>query len=281
MFPKSFVQLIVVLFFPACVVLAEIRPAPRQWQVDDIARDALVYVPADAKTSPRPVVFAFHGHGGTMMQAARSFSYHTHWPDAIVVYMQGLKTPGKITDPEGKKPGWQHGLGDQSDRDLKFFDVVLASLQSDYQVDSSRIYSTGHSNGGGFTYLLWENRGDLFAAMAPSSAVSSDGWKSLRAKPALHLAGKSDPLVKYEWQEKMMNVIRKLNGCETIGTPWETSGTLEGTVFASPSGTPFVTLIHPGAHEFPREAPALITKFFQEHIQEHIQEKAAKLQVDK
>ena len=46
---------------------------------------------------------------------------------------------------------------------------MLARLKTDYKVDDKRIYSTGHSNGGGFTYLLWAARGDVFAAFAPSA----------------------------------------------------------------------------------------------------------------
>ena len=144
---------------------------PREWKVDGVARAALVYAPVTAKTNPAPVVFAFHGHGGTMERASKMFGYHTEWPEAIVVYMQGLNTPGQLTDPEGKKPGWQKTVGDQNDRDLKFFDAVLTSLKKDYKVDAKRIYSTGHSNGGGFTYLLWAARGEHFAAFAPSASV--------------------------------------------------------------------------------------------------------------
>ena len=90
-----------------------------------------------------------------MNNAARSFQIHERWDEAIVVYMQGLNTPGQLTDPEGKKRGWQKEKGDQKDRDLRFFDEVLKAMKSEYKVDVKRIYSTGHSNGGGFTYLLW------------------------------------------------------------------------------------------------------------------------------
>ena len=126
----------------------------RQWTVDGVARQALVYLPPPAGTNPAPVIFAFHGHGGSMQNAARTFRLQTRWPEALVVYMQGLNTPGRLTDPEGKRPGWQSAEGDQGDRDLKFFDTVLDSLRKDYRVDDKRIYATGHSNGGGFTYLL-------------------------------------------------------------------------------------------------------------------------------
>ena len=63
--------------------------AEMDWKVDGVDRQALVYIPAAADKEQAPVVFAFHGHGGTMAHAARTFAYHKHWPEAIVVYMQG------------------------------------------------------------------------------------------------------------------------------------------------------------------------------------------------
>lgn len=243
---------------------AEIPPKKMEWTIGDANREALVSAPAqDSKSSP--VVFAFHGHGGNAAQAARSFGYHKIWPEAIVVYMQGLPTPGKLTDPEGKKNGWQSSAGDQGDRDLKFFDAVLKTLKKDYAVDENRIYSTGHSNGGGFTYTLWAERGDVFAAMAPSAAGPGSDFKNLKPKPAMHVAGEKDPLVKYEWQTGTMERVRKLNGCEATGKEWATSGKFVGTEYPSKSGTPFVSLIYPGTHTFPDEAPKLIVKFFQQH----------------
>ena len=140
-----------------------------EWKVDGVTREALVYAPATAKTDSSPVVFAFHGHGGAMKYAASKFAYHKHWPEAIAVYMQGLNTPGTLSDPQGKLPGWQKTFGDQGDRDLKFFDAVLATLKKDYKVDEKRIYATGHSNGGGFTYLLWAARGDVVTGRVESS----------------------------------------------------------------------------------------------------------------
>jgi polyhydroxybutyrate depolymerase len=238
----------------------------REWTIDGATREALIHIPAASAPKPYPLVFAFHGHGGTMQNAAVMFDYHDVWPEAIVVYMQGLNTPGRLTDPEGKKPGWQHSTGFQGDRDFKFFDAVLASLKSDTAVDDRRIYSTGHSNGGGFTYLLWRTRGDIFAAMAPSAAAGpGDEWQkniaALKPKPVMHLAGEMDPLVKYEWQKETIQTLIRLNGCDEKGTAWAPKCTL----YPSKTGTPVVTLIHSGGHNFPPEAPALFVKFFKEH----------------
>lgn len=237
----------------------------KELTVEGVVRKALVYAPAKAKSEASPLVFAFHGHGGSMANAARMFGLHRLWPEAVVVYLQGLPTPGALTDPEGKRPGWQKAPGDQGDRDLKFFDAVLATLKAEWKVDAKRIFTTGHSNGGGFSYLLWAERGDVFAAVAPSAAAPGLAWfRKLKPKPALHVAGTNDELVKYAWQERTMTAVRKLNGCAATGDAWAKAGPITGTRYASPGGTPFVALIYPGTHAYPAEAPALIVKFFQE-----------------
>jgi polyhydroxybutyrate depolymerase len=229
-------------------------------KVDGVARDALIYIPPGAKIGATSVVFVFHGHGGSAQNAVRSFAMNRHWPEAISVYMQGLNTPGRLTDRDGKHPGWQKKAGDQHDRDLKFFDAVLARLKQDYRVDEKRIYATGHSNGGAFTYLLWAERGDVFAAVAPSAAAFRDVAK-LKPKPAMHLAGELDPLVKFTWQKLTMDAVRRVNGCDREGNPWDR----RCTIYPSKTGTPLVTFIHPGGHQFTKDAPALIVKFFKEH----------------
>lgn len=235
-------------------------PERVEWKVDGVAREALVAAPAKPSEAP-PLVFAFHGHGGTMQHAARTFAFHEVWPEAVVVYPQGLNTPGKLTDPEGKKPGWQSGPGDQEDRDLKFFDAMLSSMKEKHKIDGKRVYVTGHSNGGGFTYLLWGSRGDALAAIAPSAAAGARNLKDAKPCPVLHVAGEKDPLVKFDVQMRAVAAVRALNGCEEQGKEWD-KGCL---LYASSKEAPVVTFIHPGTHAYPKEAPALIVKFFKEH----------------
>jgi polyhydroxybutyrate depolymerase len=234
-----------------------------EFTVDGVARTALVYIPPTATTTNTPLVFVFHGHGGSSKNAAQSFAINRYWPEAISVYMQGLKCPGMLTDPQGTRSGWQSAVGDQGDRDLKFFDTVLARLKHDYKVDAKRIYCTGHSNGDGFTYLLWLARGTVFAAVAPSAAMTRHA-DVLTPKPAMHLAGENDPLVKFAWQKFTMDAVRKINGCDATGEPWDK----QCTIYRSKGGTPLVTFIYPGGHGFNPAAPALIVKFFKENPHE-------------
>ncbi|MBC7818717.1 MAG: prolyl oligopeptidase family serine peptidase [Planctomycetaceae bacterium] len=254
--------IVLLLALTNAALAAAAEPTRREWTIDGVKREADVFAPSKPSSDPPPLVFGFHGHGGNIRNAARSFQLHQQWPEAVVVYMQGLNTPGRLTDPEGKKPGWQSAAGDQGDRDLKFFDAVLTSIKEKHKIDERRVYSTGHSNGGGFTYLLWATRGDVFAAVAPSAAVAARSAKDLKPKPVMHIAGENDGLVKFAWQQVAMTRLRTLNECGE-GTSWDTNKNC--TLYPSKNGNPVVTMIHPGTHKYPEEAPALIVKFFKLH----------------
>lgn len=66
--------------------------------------------------------------------------------------------------------------------------------------------------------------------------------------------------MKFEWQQVMIDLVKKTNGCAAEGTPWAEHCTL----YPSATGTPFIAYVHPGIHKFPDEAPALIARFFKE-----------------
>jgi polyhydroxybutyrate depolymerase len=228
--------------------------------VEGVAREYLISVPSRAASGASPLVFIFHGHGGSAEQAARSFGIHMEWPAAVCVYMQGLPTVGRLTDPEGKRSGWQAGAGDQGDRDLHFFDETLKAVPLSGRVDASRIYATGHSNGGGFTYLLAAERPRVFAAIAPSGAAAIRTLAKLTPRPVLHIVGRNDPLVKFAWQKVTMDGVLRINDCEPTSIPWEGA-----RLFRSSRGTPMAQYVHNEGHKFPRAAPALIVGFFKHH----------------
>jgi polyhydroxybutyrate depolymerase len=254
------------LYFSALVVVASVaaavhaaEPEKLSLQVDGVEREALVYTPAGkSKAGGAPLVFVFHGHGGTMKSAARSMRFYEAWPEAIVVYPQGVNTPTRV-DPDGKRPGWQRSVGDQKDRDLKLFDAMLADIEKKHTVDKQRVYVTGFSNGAVFTYLLWAERPGNLAAVAPIAGLPLERSEFKPVpKPAFIIAGRKDALVKFRSQQQMIEKVREINGVTEKGV---SSG--EGfTRYKSDNGTPVETLIHPGGHLVPREAVKLITLFF-------------------
>jgi len=246
--------------FIAVLLSADPTLARVEVQVDGTTREALAWIPAATKEKPAPVVFAFHGHGGNMRQASRTFGFEKVWPEAVVVYMQGLNT---VTprDPKGEKPGWQNMPGLNGDRDLKAFDAMLDFVKSKTAVDEKRIYATGHSNGGGFTYCLWWARPDLFAAVAPSSANPPLAIDTMKPIPLFHVSGKADNVVPFDNQVKTVESVKKINGSKGEGTDWAKDCKL----FASDKGAPLVWMVHEGTHKYAEEAPALIVRFFKEN----------------
>nr|WP_197718653.1 prolyl oligopeptidase family serine peptidase [Pedobacter schmidteae] len=234
-------------------------PVLMEWKIGDTTRKALVYLPPGAKTNSTPVIFAFHGHGGTMSNMYTTRRFDLLWPEAIFICPQGLNTPGSLVDQEGRFPGWQKGPGVLDDRDLKFFDAMLEYLIKHYKVDQSRVYCTGHSNGGGFTYLLWATRGPKFAAVAPTAAVAGKLLGALKPKPVLHLLGENDELVKATWQWSTCKALLNLNGCNIdSGKTFAPNA----KIYSSASGNPVVIYQHAGGHNYPREANKVIVDFF-------------------
>jgi polyhydroxybutyrate depolymerase len=237
------------------------EPAPTKWTVDGVEREALVYVPSTASKSKPPVILAFHGHGGNMHFAASGMAFQDYWPAAVVVYPQGLPTPGIVLDLEGKKPAWQHEPGQESDCDLKFVDAILATLRQKYSVDENRIYATGFSSGGLFTYLLLSQRPNIFAAFAPGGAVLLPNVHLSEPRPVFHYGGRSDRLARFEKQQATIDQVRKFNGCADQG---EACGA-DCTLYPSTKSAPVETFIHPGGHFFPPAVAPVLVKFFQEH----------------
>ncbi|MES2308803.1 MAG: esterase [Verrucomicrobiota bacterium] len=237
-----------------------------EWKVEGQTREALVFLPNNPSDIPSPLVFVWHGHGGHAQEMVNAFPLYRNWPEAIVVYPQGLRTPGKLTDFEGHLSGWQFNVGDSNDRDLKFFDSMVESLLKEDETHRRYIFSTGHSNGGRFTQLLWAARGEKLTAIAPSASTMM-GLLSDRLKPLpyLHIAGQKDPLVPFSLQQKTIENVLKINNCDEgqIENKFTTSTV---TRYNSPIHTPVLTLIHEGEHTVPPESIPLIVKFFKQSI---------------
>ena len=237
------------------------------WNINGTTREALVHLPSGS--GPAPVIFAFHGHGGTDLGFANQ-GFEIEWPQAVVVYPQGLPTKSHM-DKEGKKFGWQHGAGevnnhtDKKDQDLQFFDVMLSSLQNEYNINSKCIFVHGWSNGGDFVYnVLWPMRGNKLAGISSAAAVLNS-TKGKAPLPVMQIAGKSDPLVSFKNQQQSMERICSLNECVSFSAPWaEGDDGLIGMRYWSPLHKPVFFLQYDGGHAYPSNVDPLIVKFFKQ-----------------
>ena len=223
-----------------------------RWQVEGETREALVFGPNTASHErPAPLVMSFHGFGDNM-QNFRHTNIHETWPEAIVVYFQGLvRRQGML--------GWQVER-DDIDRDLKLVDVALSALREAYNIDDHRIYATGFSNGGMFTYLLWAERPELFAAFAPVAARLPSSVRPTRPKPVFHVAGVRDQVVRFADQQAAIEIARTVNGSGPPGPCGD--GCI---VYGAGSSAPVMAWIHSGAHVYPRRTTEQIVAFFRDH----------------
>jgi polyhydroxybutyrate depolymerase len=253
----------IVLALSAASVKAE-QGEVMTWNIAGVERKALVFAPkVETPSEKRPLIFAFHGHGGDMQHTATQMDFQTAWPEAIVVYPQGLDGPGVVHDQAGNAPGWQRYVGDFGDRDLKFFDQMLEALRHKYPVDNQRIYAVGFSNGAYFSYVLWAARSTNLAAIgAVAGAVTGAPLPPIqlnRPLPVMHIAGLMDGSVLLEWQAETIASDRNVNNAPVKnGEPCGDGCVL----FPSLSQNPVKARFFTGGHEYPSWASAEFVKFF-------------------
>ena len=112
-------------------------------------REYLLYVPASVdRTKPTPLVISMHG--GAMWPAAQmQTSLWNRTADEhgfIVVYPSGLR---------GRGPGGWHASGGPGQvREVRFISELIDTLRASYNIDATRIYADGLSNGGGMAFVL-------------------------------------------------------------------------------------------------------------------------------
>ena len=244
------------------------------WIVDGEKREAVVVAPMSDAAIKRPLVFAFHGHGGNMNGAAQLMHIHLVWPEAIVVYPQGLTHRPSPIDPQGNRTGWQveanQPAGGVGNKDLDFFDAMLARIQQKYLVDDRRVYVTGFSNGAVFSYLLWAERSKVIAAIGEVAGRLWDSEQLNQPRPLLAIGGLADTTDPFILQALSIERARQADNAMSNGqdcpAPNGAIGT-KCTFFPSTTQTPVKKLIHPGAHLYPTWAPGEIVKFFKNHAQ--------------
>jgi len=195
-------------------------------------RRYIVHVPRRL-ARPSPVLLAFHGGGGRAAQFQRSAGLD-HISDRegfLAVYPDG-------TGPfRGTLLTWNAGgccgraQRDNVD-DIAFIRALIADLAQRTPVDSTRIYATGHSNGGMLAYRLAAEASDLVAAIAPvGGAMVTQPPPTARPVPLLHIHSLNDPRAYYEGGlgppfpgtnrrvehppvPEVLSFWRRLNGCD-------------------------------------------------------------------
>lgn len=167
-------------------------------------RRYILHLPPDyAKHVPLPLVLAFHGGGGDAAAFQRSAGLDAQ-ADALgwaVVYPDGS---GHL---DRRLLTWNAGTccgSAQAERvdDVGFVLALLAELARDLDLDRTRVYAVGHSNGGMMAYRLAAREGKRIAALVSVAGPDmSESFPSGPPVPVLHIHSVDDPRATYEGGE--------------------------------------------------------------------------------
>ena len=173
--------------------------------VDNIQRNYIVYAPKNLGTG-RPLLISCHG----MNQDAG------YQKDMLKI--EAIADTAKFVTvfPNGIDRGWDIG----GDRDLRFMQALIDEMVAKYDIDRNRVYISGFSMGGMFTYHAMNRMADTFAAFAPISGYPMGGgnYTSSRPVPIIHTHGTTDDVVNFGGVSGTMAGWVNRNGCPTKAT---------------------------------------------------------------
>jgi polyhydroxybutyrate depolymerase len=156
-------------------------------------RGFLLYVPKSYdRAKPTPLVISMHGAAAWPAHQMNT----SHWnrladrDGFLVVYPSGTGIP-KI---------WHADAGAGRGRDVRFISDLIDALEASYNIDATRIYADGLSNGGGMAFVLSCALPDRIAAVGMVAAAQSLPWSwcaDARPLPMIAFHGTADPMVPY------------------------------------------------------------------------------------
>jgi polyhydroxybutyrate depolymerase len=157
--------------------------------VKGMKRTYIVHAPASANPKkPIPLIIMFHGAQGTAkgQEGMTSFSKASDKRGYLLVLPQGVEDRWNDTR--------QYNKAD----DNALVDTILAQEGKLWNIDKSRIYLAGMSNGGLLVQVLAARRPGQFAALAAVAALPlADTPKPPKPVPIIFFQGTSDTIVHF------------------------------------------------------------------------------------
>jgi polyhydroxybutyrate depolymerase len=159
-------------------------------------RTFIVHVPASySKLRAVPLVVDIHGYtsSASAQRDASGFRAMSDQAGFIIVWPQGVSNSWNALGCCGSAQS--SGVDD-----VGFMRALVNDLSNRANIDRTRVYATGISNGGSMSHKLSCQAADVFAAVAPVSFplnVGSGQCSPSRAASVVHFHGYRDTLVPY------------------------------------------------------------------------------------
>lgn len=186
----------------------------RTLQYKELTREYILYAPeGQAGSSKMPLMLNFHGFG---MSANDQVEFADMRPlvnseKFILVYPQGTLLGGY--------PHWNSGLDTPDNKsdadDFGFVEALINEISANYNIDTTRIYACGYSNGAFFTYSLACYYSDRIAAFGSVSGTmmteTYDNCRLSHPMAMINLHGTSDYSVPYDGGEGLVAIDKVLD----------------------------------------------------------------------
>lgn len=187
-------------------------------------RSYRLYIPAVYSNSVSvPLILNLHGYTSNayQQQVYSNFMPIADTANFLIAYPQGT------VDIYGN-PYWNAGtVSTWIVNDTLFLNQLIDSLKAAYNIDTTRIYMTGMSNGGFMSHYMACFCNRKIAAIASVTGSFFSSWPSCnpnRVVPVMQIHGTADPTVPYYGNANMVNVDNVIttwvvnNGCNTTPT---------------------------------------------------------------
>ncbi len=213
---RTFILLFAALF--SVVATAAKFNGLKSIQTGGKSRQYFLYVP-DCLTDNRPLIISCHG----MNCDYAGQKNDTQWPNLadtanfVVVYPVGI---AGTAWGQSFQTGWDlDGM-----TDVNFMLDIIEEMKQNYNIDETRVYMSGFSLGGAFTYYMLNKAADKIAAFGPISGYNLMGanTSSSRPVPICEVHGTADNIMSYSGIKDYLKKFAQAMKCNM--TPEETTG---------------------------------------------------------
>ena len=229
-------------------------------------RTYLLYVPKSYDPSrPAPLVITIHG----FVQWPANQMHISRWNDLAEEYGFLVVYPAGTRFPKRWRTGALPGLQQDPSADIQFLSDLIDKLERDFNIDASRIFANGLSNGGGMSFLLACALSDRIAAVgivAGALPASLENCQPARPVPVMLFHGTDDPIVPYgggsfrregrlpaipEW----VAALAERNGCQAAPRLILPKGAVSGLEYTGCAADVIFYTIQGGGHTWPGGKP--------------------------
>lgn len=172
---------------------------------DKVKRTYILCHPDPLPKTALPVVLGFHGGGGNAAQWQKVLRWENHAAQNgyVFIYMQGCREGSADCSGVTGSHLWNVGKkGETTNVDDKGYALAVLKRLTDIHklsIAARRIYATGHSLGGIFSYSLYCDLPNVFAAIGPISAPPSDATCQPHGNTSIfHIHGLKDVNVPFD-----------------------------------------------------------------------------------